>query len=644
MKTRSRSTSSAILASAIAATLMIAGSATAAPSARASAKAKDVFNSRGPAANVELPSHAKANSGVKGTLDANALSAPTLSLTLADGRTIEARLQRVSKNDKAGRQSWVGTFDDSPGSVLVLTRHKGVVTGFANYGGKVLELQPSDGTGEHLLFEVDNSRLPQGEVVRRPQKQASDAVATASDFGLGGSTLTAADNVVQDVLVVYSAASAARYGQAALEGMIQSAVEAANQAYQNSQIAVTLNPVGVQQTSLNELSTMDATVTALQTDRSVAQLRDQLGADLVIMVSENSEYCGLSNLMTSNSTSFAPYAFGVVYSACLSNQSLAHELGHQQGVMHDRDSSPYGGAYPYSYGYRVCASDGTGFRDIMSYSCSGAPRVLLFSNPNVSYNGHPAGISYESSPSSAAENARSLNNTAATVAAFRGSTAPTPGGSTAPTAPSNLGVRSAEYNRVSLAWLDNATNEAGYKLERSNDGVGFAEIATLGADIGSYIDGSVNARSTYYYRVRAFNSAGTSGYSNAVNVTVPDAPPPPPPAPTGVSARDNADGSASVSWSVASNSTATSYEVQRETYDSRRNRWRGNTTVATVPASVSSVIDMSGTGTFRYSVRAANASGSSAYAGPAQVTVTGSSGSGSKGGGSSGKGKGKKGG
>ena len=70
-----------------------------------------------------------------------------------------------------------------------------------------------------------------------------------------------------------------------------------------------------------------------------------------MLVSENSDYCGLANLMTSNSTSFSPYAFGAVYSSCLSNQSLAHELGHQQGLMHDRaSSSGWAGVYAYSYG------------------------------------------------------------------------------------------------------------------------------------------------------------------------------------------------------------------------------------------------------------------------------------------------------
>jgi predicted phage tail protein len=274
----------------------------------------------------------------------------------------------------------------------------------------------------------------------------------------------------------------------------------------------------------------------------------------------------------------------------------------------------------------------------MSYSCSGAPRVLVFSNPDVTWNGHAAGISYEANPSNSAENARSMNNTAATVAAFRGSSGggtPTP-----PAAPSNLDVSSAEYNRVTVAWRDNASNESGFKLERSDDGVAFAEIATLGADTSSYTDGSVNAGADYYYRVRAFNSTGTSGYSNNLNVRVPDAPPPPPQAPTSVGASNNADGSATVSWSVGSGSTATGFEVRREDYDSRRNRWRGATTVANVSANVLSIVDVSGSGLFRYSVRAVNGSGSSAYAGPSQVDVTGGSSSGS--GGGKGKGKGRK--
>ena len=169
-------------------------------------KGLDAMNNRRPAQAGELPRHAKAQSGVVGELDAGVMSAPEISLTLADGTVIKARLQRVASDAKHGSQSWVGTFDDAPGSVLVLTKARGVVTGFANYQDQILEIQPAAG-GKHGLFLVDESRLPKGEVLRAPKLQGDAAGSTVSDFGLGSTT--AVTNVVQDVLVLYTAASAA---------------------------------------------------------------------------------------------------------------------------------------------------------------------------------------------------------------------------------------------------------------------------------------------------------------------------------------------------------------------------------------------------------------------------------------------------
>jgi hypothetical protein len=153
------------------------------------------------------------------------------------------------------------------------------------------------------------------------------------------------------------------------------------------------------------------------------------------------------------------------------------------------------------------------------------------------------------------------------------------------------------------------------------------------------------AKTSYWYRVRAFNGAGLSAYSNTASAATPDVAPA---APAAVSATDNGDGSAAVNWLDAS-SNETGFEVRREKYDSRRGRWSGATTVGSVPSGVTSLDDQSGPGTFRYSVRAVNSGGASGYAGPAQTTVTGGTTSGGKGGGKppkdpSGKGGGKKGG
>ena len=375
---------------------------------------------------------------------------------------------------------------------------------------------------------------------------------------------------------------------------------------------------------------MGGTVDALKNNTTVRSLRDSLAADMVVLVSENTDYCGYATLWYSYSGSSTNWdAYAAVNSGCLSNQVLAHEVGHMQQLDHNRENATGMAAYAYSYGYRLCSSGG--FVDIMSYPCStGVPKINYFSNPNITYNGYPTGISYEANPGNSAETARTLNNTAAQVANYRvgtGTVAPTP-----PAAPSGLAVQGATYNSVSIGWTDNATNESGFKVERSTDGVNFGEIGSLGADTRSFTDNTVAALSPYYYRVRAYNSAGASSYSAAVGVTTPNVPPPAPaapPAPTGVTASDNADGTALVSWSVGS-TNATSFEVRRAKWDSRKSIWGTASVAATVPASVLSFVDATGAGTFRYTVRATNSGGASANAGPADVTVTGPTSGGSK--------------
>jgi fibronectin type 3 domain-containing protein len=96
----------------------------------------------------------------------------------------------------------------------------------------------------------------------------------------------------------------------------------------------------------------------------------------------------------------------------------------------------------------------------------------------------------------------------------------------APAAPTNLGATVASATQVDLTWTDNAINETGYDVERSDDGVTFAVVATLPADAVTYSDPTVGVGNGYTYRVAATNLTGTSGYSNeaSVTLTLPDAP------------------------------------------------------------------------------------------------------------------------
>ena len=96
----------------------------------------------------------------------------------------------------------------------------------------------------------------------------------------------------------------------------------------------------------------------------------------------------------------------------------------------------------------------------------------------------------------------------------------------APPAPSDLVATVVNANRVDLTWTDNSSNELGFRVLRSLDNINYTEIATLAPNTTSFSDTTVEANTTYFYRVVAFNNFGNSEPSNTVGVTTPNPPPP----------------------------------------------------------------------------------------------------------------------
>ncbi|MBI4286690.1 MAG: DUF4399 domain-containing protein [Chloroflexi bacterium] len=189
-----------------------------------------------------------------------------------------------------------------------------------------------------------------------------------------------------------------------------------------------------------------------------------------------------------------------------------------------------------------------------------------------------------------------------------------------PAAPSNLVAGATGPNRVELTWVDNATNETSYDVDRSTDpnfGVRVS-VEFLPPNTTSYIDITVQPRTTYFYRVQAVNAVGDSPLSNVVTVTTPD-PAAVPATPTGLSARIVSATRVDLTWTDVA-TTETGYHIEK----AADAIFPANaTTHVPLPANSTSYSDtaVAAGQTLFYRVHAVNASGDSANSNVVQVAL-----------------------
>lgn len=85
---------------------------------------------------------------------------------------------------------------------------------------------------------------------------------------------------------------------------------------------------------------------------------------------------------------------------------------------------------------------------------------------------------------------------------------------TAPLAPTGITVQVASHDKLNVSWTDNSDNESGFEIYRSNASDGtYNIVATVGANATSYADSALAPQTTYYYRVKAINKYGNSGFA-----------------------------------------------------------------------------------------------------------------------------------
>jgi hypothetical protein len=188
---------------------------------------------------------------------------------------------------------------------------------------------------------------------------------------------------------------------------------------------------------------------------------------------------------------------------------------------------------------------------------------------------------------------------------------------TVPAAPSNLVAAASGTTVINLSWIDNASNETSYILQRSlNSASGFTNIVTLAANTNAYSNSGLNSSTTYYYRVQALNSTGSSAWSNVANATTANAGPPA--APSSLTAKATGCNSIVLNW-VDNSGNETNFDLRRATSQSGT-----YSTIATLPANTTTYTNTGLTKgrKYYYKIRATNSAGSSAYSNTASATAS----------------------
>jgi len=183
-----------------------------------------------------------------------------------------------------------------------------------------------------------------------------------------------------------------------------------------------------------------------------------------------------------------------------------------------------------------------------------------------------------------------------------------------PAAPTNLTARGVSGSQINLAWQDNASNEAGFRIEQCQ-GAGctaFVEIATVGANVTSYQSTGLTLGTSYTYQVRAYNAAGTSGYSNPATAIPHELA-----APTNLVATTVSASEIDLAWTDNSDNED-GFRIERCSGAGCTNFFE----IATVGANVTTYHNTSllAATSYSYRVRAYNGAGTSAYSNVATAT------------------------
>jgi peptidyl-Asp metalloendopeptidase len=293
-------------------------------------------------------------------------------------------------------------WSDAANDVTLVSR-QGRITGSIRANGQLYSVRPL-ASGGHAIIAVSEADMP----AELPPMEADHA---ALPLASAPQQRTAAAGINARVMIVFSDNAARALADPV--GLAHLAVAETNDGYARSGVAHRLEMVGnVYLSEYRDSGALGTDLSRLKETRDgvidwIHNRRNEQRADLVTLITAGGDACGVGYF-----NSGAGSAFTVATKDCATGYySYGHELGHNYGATHN-PAAGSNNVYPYGHGFQNVAAR---LRTVMAYECAAVncTRVNIWSGPNNRWNGNLMGNGHES------DNARVLNQRAATVAGFR---------------------------------------------------------------------------------------------------------------------------------------------------------------------------------------------------------------------------------
>ncbi len=358
---------------------------------------------------------------------------------------MRVRFEELRAGDRSS--TWVGHLKDFGENYKVLLTYspdategyiltpKGEINLLTGASGDLYQFNPTEAGYRSAQADGESCAAVAFMPSAGPASAHAGTVTGTTPTPTSGSATVAAARTI-DVLVYYTPGMVSAYGSVnAVATRVDALIAAANQAYLAGGLGYQIRRVGLDAIAIDDRTSNDSLLSQMNA-RSGAfagmnAKRDQLGADLVTVIrplyAQAQGGCGVGYVSGHGGTNvslYANYGLSVVsdgndhagQNVYCDTLVLAHELGHNMGLMHDRATvASQGGGFgvtSYAYGYAVPGRWGT----IMSYAY---PRQLKFSNPNDYTCGRNERCGMPETDPASANNVKALSLSMPLVSAFR---------------------------------------------------------------------------------------------------------------------------------------------------------------------------------------------------------------------------------